>query len=527
LRRFADECEPVRLAIQRRKSQLFAMPWAVVPAEGYSAKEAEAGIKEAHAFFSTSGGMGGTGRRFRTALNQIVDDMLVLGAFCAYRRPTVNGGIHSVEFVDAATIKPLLTPDGWVPEPPEAGYEQYVGQGRPKTFTRDELWYEVWDLRTYSRWSRSPVEYCLGSALQFCAIESWNLSWFADGDGEFGYWQVPDDWSPAQIREFNLWVREMNASLKGKQGSAGATLIPGGPKRISRRPRREAEYAETALLMIRRIAAAFDLNATVLGFEGDQYKVSQEGQSEAAERWGNKPLCLLLNEWFSDVIHEDLGIPEADFQFDLSSADLEANARVVSSAGTVFVTPNDGRRKLGLEEAEGPYVDTLFDLSSGAPVVLGWTKGSRQNADNVQATQGGAGGAQGVGQGDANSQPGSALPGQGDGQGEQGGGQAGKTLSPAEVAELARWQRKVVRAVRDGKAATGVAFTSELLSDDVCKAVASGLAGAGSEHDARQVFAKVRGDDLTALREVHDLQRLLAAAREEQGRRMGWPQGPR
>jgi hypothetical protein len=538
LRGFAENCEPVRLAIQKRKSQLFAMDYTIGPSResGLSPDDVKDQIAYANEFFGTQGGFGGPGRRFRSTLNQIVEDLFACGAFATYRRRNMGGGMFSIDPVDVGTIKPLLTKEGWIPANGEPAFMQYVGAADPIPMTADELWYETWDPRTNSRWSRGPVDYIFPAAVQFLAVESWNLAWFTDGDGDFSYWNVPDDWTPQQIREFNEWVVEMTATLQQRQKGAGAPMIPGGPKRQPRRPRAEAEYQETAVNLIRRIAAAFDVNATVLGFEGEQYKVSQEGQGEFAERWGNKPLCMLLGEYFTDVLQYDLGLTDLMFEYDLSQEDLESNAKTIQAAGPQRVSANDGRRMLGLEEAEGPLVDCLYEMTPSGPFVIGWVKGKAPDADflpNAPGADAGDGGEDGSGGSEQAAGDGS---GDGSGNGEEGtdGGSVGKSgagrsgavpdgeFGKAFTEDLGRWQRKAVNRLRQGSPLAKCSFESEHIPSEVVDQVRSGLELAKTEHDVLNVFAKVRGEDLEVQTSVLNLHRLLEAAREEQGRRQSW-----
>ena len=539
LRAFADDCEMIRLAIQKRKGQLLSMDWDIVAREGVDDGIAEPEIKIAKDFFGTQGGLGGPGRRYRNVVNAIVEDLMVIGCFGTYRRPTRGGQTFSVEPIDAGTIKPLLTDEGWVPTPPDNAYEQWIKGKCVNSFTSDQLWYETWDLRTYSRWTRSPVEYILGSAIQFLAIETWNLSWFRNGDSEFTYWQTPEDWTVQQVKDFNAFVKEVNEDLKKRQQGVGGLGIPGGPKRINGRPRKEAEYEKTGINLARRIATAFDLNLTVLGFEGETYKVSQEGQANAAEQWGNKPMCLLLNDFFTDVIQHDLGLANCEFRYDLSEANEEKAARTAQAAGPRNLAPNDAREMMGLEPAEGPYVDCLYEIGqSGQPVIIGWRKGAKIDA-KLLANEAGAeptddteddGGATSVADDGSNS-------GSGGGDTVEGGAAladaaravAGKLvtdaarqvgqLSPEALKDVSRWRRKSRSRALDGRS-PAVSFESDLIPEPLAKAIAEELEEATTADEVRKVFSPVLKDDhIDASAVATDVRRLLEQVEEERGRR--------
>lgn len=549
LRQFAEECEPVRLAIQKRKAQLLSTPWDIVAKdEAKGSSSVEKDIATAKAFFSTRGGLGGPGRRMRGFLNAILEDLLTVGAFSCYRRPSRGGQLYSIEPIDAATIKPLLTPEGWTPEPPAFAYEQWIKNTLKDSFTADQLWYETWDVRTYSRWTRSPVEYILGSAIQFLAIETWNLSWFRDGDGEFTYWETPEEWTFQQVKEFNAFVQQMAEDMKARRKGGPGLAVPGGPKRQSARPRTEAEYSETGLQLWRRIACAFDLNATVLGFEGQQYKVSQEGQGDAAEQWGNKPLCLLLDDFFTDVIELDLGITTCEFKYKVDEKDLEKIARTARNAGPTNMSPNDARELMGLELAEGPYADCLFvPNASGPPTIIGWRKGADLSKlpgsvqDPAAAEEEAKAQAPEPGAARDGTAPAAAASSEGTSDTVPGGSRladaaratAGKLadaiadcgeLEAPALADLRRWQKKARGRALDGRS-PAVSFTSSAIPEPVAKAIALELEDATSPDEVAKVFAPAleRSDPVDVVKLSSDVHRLLEAVDEERGRRQGFP----
>lgn len=482
LRRLAETCDAVANAVQCRIDQIRSTPLSFRAPADADPEVAEGQVTQAEEFFATEGGLGGPGVTFQDLLCILVEDLLVIGCCALYRRPTKGGDTYSIEYVDAATIKPLLTDGGWRPLPPEPAYEQVDARGkRVGAFTADEMRYIRFRARSDSRWGRSPTENVLGAIAQYIAADDYNLSYFVDGDGEWSYWKVPADWSPDQIKAFDAYVEAVNKARAGKQGAARRSM-PAGPERVSARPRSEAAFEKTQVHLVRRIARAFSLSASVLGFEGVQYKVAQEDQRKTAELWGENVLKLLLKGLFDDILHEDLNLPDVEAVWLDEVEDLEPVARMITQAGTQRVSPNRAREMLGLPPAEGPYVNALYEMTgAGQIVVIGWEPGT----DAPQETA-----------------PEHDPP-----------------ISAETRADLERWERKALRMLKEGDVRK-CRFESSFIPPPLCEAIEDKLQVAKSAADVRAAFAL--GGPVDLARIAGDLETLLAISRAERGKREAW-----
>jgi len=163
LRSYADICEPARLCINRIKSMMRELEWDIVPVDEDKANDAE--LAEGKEWFSQAGGVGRPGVLFSEFQDEVIEDLLVCGCLALYLRPTqgraaglAGSTLASVEAIDAATIIPKRTADGWIPDPPATAYVQKLrSTGAEKPFTRDELSYYIWGSRTYSSYGRSFI----------------------------------------------------------------------------------------------------------------------------------------------------------------------------------------------------------------------------------------------------------------------------------------------------------------------------------------------------------------------------------
>lgn len=508
LRTLAVNCDVVANAVQLRIDQVRATPLQVLPVDGLDESEAQSEIEQAQEFLATTGGLGGPGVTWQEFICSGVYDLLTVGALAGYRRANKRGGMFAFELVDAATIKPLLTPGGWPPQPPDFAFEQYNLSSGQKVgqFTADELRYVRYNSALTSRFGRSPTENVLVAILQYLAYDAWNLSWATDGDADFSYWEVPSEWSVQQIEEFTAFINSLNAAMAGKQAMA-TKPIPAGPKRVKERPIKEASFEKTQVHLVRRIARAFGLNASVLGFEGAQYKVTQEGSEKQAVLWGADVTKLLLSDLLTDILQDDLGLTKVKAGWDEGGEDLSEVATWLNTVGTTLVPINEGREKLGLPGLEGPYVDAVFVMSQTGPVVLGWTPGTEPPPEEEPEPEAAL-----VPPPPPPETPEEPLA-------QEPPPPAAKSLGETADRDLAKWRTKALKFLREGHLAKAVAFSSDSLPPSVVQSVAGRLAVAKSAEDVRAAFeVGDNGNGREGLTE-EVAKSLLAAVREEQSAR--------
>ncbi len=488
LRWLADSCDAVRLCVDECKAQVLATPWVVRASdEAADTGQEEREIEQALEFLSTEGGLGAPGETLEEFLEKLLEDLLVCGCAVVYRRPTRGGKLFSVEVVDAATIKPLLSPEGWAPQADEVAYEQWVEGRKVASFTAQELYYLRSGARSNSRWGRSPTEKALSAIYQYLGWDDLTLSFLRDGDAEHTIYTTPKDWTPKQNLEFAAYLDQLNETLAKRQSKP--LVVPDGVTKISARPRPEGVGETEQVHCLRRIAKAFGLNASVLGFAGETYKVAQGEQIRLAELSSKLPRLRVVSRLITDILRRDLGLTAVEFAFETLPYDRMLMANVIRQAGPERFTPNEARQLLGQSEAEGPYVDALWTSSpTGTPIILGYPKGKRpEDTGETRVAEG---------------EP------------------LADTDETGKAEDLRRWERKALRRLREGKGAA-VEFASTSIPQREADAISRALSKATTPEQVRAAFA-TSAPQTIATRLAEDLESLLSAVREERGKRKGW-----
>lgn len=503
LRLLAKSCDAVANAIQLRINQVRSTPLLIVPMPGVEEGDVQQEITQANEFITTRGGLGGPGVTKQEFICAATEELLTLGCIASYRRPSLDGGVFSSELVDGATIKPLLGSGGWIPQPPAPAFAQYNIETLQKIgeFTADEMRYVRYNSTLTSRYGKSPTELVLSAIYQYISADTWNLSWFLSGDADFTYWEVPDTWSYDEVERFESTVNSMNDATAG-QKTQSRKAVRSGPKRVKDRDRKEADFEGTQVHLIRRIANAFGVNASVLGFEGAQYKVSQEGSQEQAITHGEDVTKLLLSNLITDILHEDLGLTGVQAQWEEPPKDMGPVAEVIAAAGTGVVCPNDSREMLGQPAAEGPYMDAYFLMTPTGPFVLGWRPGAEPPpvlvVEEPAVTE----------QLALPEAPPEETPG-GNGQ------EAAAPESKAAGDDLRKWERVAVKRFREGHVEKAATFTTDAIPGPEAETIRGLLLVAKSEEDVRAAFDAAPPSGVESVAKA-----LLEAVREETQRRM-------
>jgi len=468
----------------------------------------ESNEEEAKRLLSVDGGIGGKGVRFRDMLAMMTDDLMTVGCSVLFRQRDRAGRVISVVVLDASTVEPSRK-DGVM------SYTQRGASGQKQELDPDDVIYIRLRPNSRNLVGYSPVGSVIGAIVQYLGYDAVNLNWIAYGDGEMGYWSIPSTWDGEKRKEFVRLIRALNNTFQ-KRLSGATQVIPDDAKWMSKRERKEAEYVKSQDQMLRRIAAIFGLNLTMIGWSGDTYKSSSEQQASQVEDWAHKPMMMTIQDIIQDVLVNDFGLSGICFEFDLEEEDLEKIARMLKEAGPRFVAVNEGREMLGLGPADGTDVDTLYEMTQAGPIRLGNRRGY-DNADIV--SHDGAGAGQEETAAGAGDQPGDTAGGQ-SGAGGSGGAGAksiSHPLSIQAVEDLRKWRDKAMKYGRDGRLHK-CRFESSNIPPDVAETISCGLAAADGEDGVEAVFDGVISDGVVDA--IHrDVLGLAEMIRGERGRR--------
>ncbi len=222
LRNLAQNCDLVLLVIETRKDQISKMDWTVSPIEDSSkfkvqssklrarqkpSPEAQRQAQEAAALMKRPDRM----HSFSAWMRMLLEDMLVIDAATLYPRKTRGGGLYALEVVDGATIRPVIDEGGRAPLPPVPAYQQII-KGLPATdYTREELLYYPRNLLSWRLYGFSPVEQIIIVTNIILRRQMHLLQYYTDGNLPDALLEVPENWSTAQIAEFQSYWDALHA----------------------------------------------------------------------------------------------------------------------------------------------------------------------------------------------------------------------------------------------------------------------------------------------------------------------------
>lgn len=345
LRWTADTYDPLRACIEHLKREVASVPIQIASKDASDdSPTTKKRIEEASEFFRRMGGYGGSGRRPATFEKAILEDLLVLGS-CALYCEEGLADCEEVYELDAATIRPITDSYGW----PDSGpcFEQVVMGQRVRTFTRQELMVEELNPVTYSPLGRSPIEWLMLPITTGLKADEWNRTWLTEGTTPGELLQMPEGWTPDQIREFwEFWNEMMDSG--GLRERRRLRVAPSG-SRLTESKRRDQEFGQLEQWMVRRTCSVFGVSPSAIGYEGETYKVSQEGARRQTSLVGAGPLLEFRKALWDDLLERrGFGDLEAVQKSGRDEDALSRARRLTAAAGGPYLTVNEARKEEGL-----------------------------------------------------------------------------------------------------------------------------------------------------------------------------------
>ncbi len=486
LRRFSVQYDVARAAINRRKRQLNSLEWDIVAAEQDDKSDYSSIIKPLKKEFKA---IGGYRVRFREMIDTMVDDLLVLDAVSIYKRPNLGGGLNSLQVVDAATIVLKIDEDGGTPMPPDPAYEQVIRGQKVAEFTADEMYYEMLNPRSYTPYGLSPIESLVLGVSAALKSELYNLHMLTEGNIPEGFFGVPDDWTPDQIKEFQtLW----DASLAGDtRATSKLKFVPKGSYQPTVKPE-DMRYEKFQEWLMKKTAMLFEIQPQELGFTDTVNKSTGEVQQDIGLQSGLKPLAAFFEEIFTDVIQVDMGFPDLKFKYTgLDQTDEKADAEIAeikirSGQTTVDEVRQDrGQKPLGVDK---PFVlgsPTFIDADSMATRTAAAQALIDMGANGAKPDQGGD-------NTDNQDQP---ADGSGDSADNPDAAKYAKTPEDTHiqlVTELRAFRKYAINRVKTGKSLRK--FNSEVLPANVVDEMNARLQKAKDAEAVRGIFSEYMRD---------------------------------
>lgn len=130
----------------------------------------------------------------------------VIDAASLMRRRQRDGKLYALEWIDGATIKPLLAADGRRPRPPDPAYQQILHGVPAADFTSEELLYLPWNIRTNHVYGYSKVEQILITINTSIRRSIFQLNYYTEGSQPDAFMGLPKEWNLQQIKDFQDYM---------------------------------------------------------------------------------------------------------------------------------------------------------------------------------------------------------------------------------------------------------------------------------------------------------------------------------
>lgn len=385
-RNWAEHSEWVRAAINVRKAQVSSAEWDVVPFDANKPFD-EAKAERIKAVFDRPNA---AVESFRSWVEPIIEDILVLDAGTIEKERTLGGEIAFLHAVDGAKIKVSALWDGnpeeprywWVPVP------QYE-----VPFFNDDLVYIMANPRTYSVLGLSPLETLKQTIDSELSGSAYNTRQVTNAAPD-GMLDLGEGARPEKVEEFkSYWLAE----VAGK----GAMAFIGGTKNAKfvpfRGSNRDMQYAEWLDYLVRKICAVYLISPQDIGLTFNINRSEGQVQQEMTEDQGLRPLLALVQDYFTREIVWDasFGGPDNNLAFrfvrlNIKESMSKASINKLALAGMPWKSVNEarmdeGRSPLGdVNDESNPYNKLMANTPPGLVLLEDIPTASELSIDSRQ-----------------------------------------------------------------------------------------------------------------------------------------------
>lgn len=354
--------DPVRYCIEERKNRVKARDWAIVPSrKAQTPGEFDEAIQQLTRYWTYPDGE----NTFDLWVSQLLEDSFLYDAATLFRWPTRDGkGVAQHVPISGRTVKPLLDATGRRPRPPAPAYQQII-KGIPYAgFAADQVLYAIRNPSIDSVYGMSEVEWLMLDINIALRRDTFDLSYYTQGNAPHGFGTTPEGWSPAQIKE---WATYFNSILTGDPGArARIQWVPAGFSFERWLEREEDKYVKFSEFIVRRCCAIFHVSPQA--YTGQVNRATAETADESQAESADAPLMQWIEALITREIQMVQGFPDLEFRF------VSARARdELKTAQKEAIEIRSGKKSLdevrveaGLEEIGIPP----FVLTAQGPVYL-------------------------------------------------------------------------------------------------------------------------------------------------------------
>ncbi len=217
LRALADNYDLLRLVIETRKDQMVGLPWA------FRLRREEGEAKQSHAERSSKDPRTKAlnamfrypdrERDWKTWLRGFLEEVFVVDALSLAPQYALAGNILGVDVIDGATIVRKIDENGRTPLPPNLAYQQILKGMAAKDLTTRDLIYKPRNWRPNRIYGFGPVEQIILTVNMALRRQQSQLSFFTEGNIPEALAQVPDTWTPADLKQFQSMFDVLGGDL--------------------------------------------------------------------------------------------------------------------------------------------------------------------------------------------------------------------------------------------------------------------------------------------------------------------------
>lgn len=303
MRAVADSYDLLRLVIETRKDQLVNLRWVIKPEDPKA--EVDERCKAITKFFRSPDRQ----HTWSDWIRMILEDLLVIDAPAIYPRRTRGGELYSLEPIDGSTIKRVIDAGGRTPIAPDPAYQQVLKGVPAVDYTVDELIYRPRNLRTHKLYGFSPVEQIITTVNIGLRRQTQQLSYFTAGSIPDGMLAVPEEWSPEQIKQYQIYwdsVMTGNPIEKSK-----LKMVPGKAAYIATKEAvMKNEFDEW---LARVVCYAFSISPQA--FVKELNRATASTAKETALQEGLAPIMRWVAELMTSIIHQLFGYEDLEFSW--------------------------------------------------------------------------------------------------------------------------------------------------------------------------------------------------------------------
>lgn len=410
LRRAAMSVHVARICINVLKEKITKTKWVIKPIDGEnSGEDDDARIKKVTEFFRHPNGNDET---FRTLMDKMLEDLLVLDAVAVEKTRYPNGQLAELFFIDAATIRPvfdefgnqdipipLATKDEGMKELP-VSYVQVMNNsqyGGPESgeivaawAKKDFIYFHMHPQGAMEGigYGLSPLEGVLSVVANILNADNYNGSYFEEGSFPPVILQIMGQIGQREVEAYREYLQsELNGNFHRPAILAGGTDAK--VLNLKDLSNRDMEFMEYMKFMSRLLAAAYGLSGQDIGItEEVGSKNVSETMNDLSNQKGYGSILHLLKEVFNqEIIWKDFGYDDLEFDWvveDTTNAkDLADILTKHLQAG--LITLNEARIEIG-KQPFGEWADVPSILTTSGFIKAGQLEDPEEEEKKLEPT---------------------------------------------------------------------------------------------------------------------------------------------